>query len=545
MNGSDIELLQRYAHENCEEAFAEIVQRHLPLVYSAALRQVGSADLAQEISQSVFVELARAAQKLPASTVVPAWLYQVARRTAIDVVRRETRRQAREKLAHDLTQMNANSEPWAEIEPLLDEAMQTLDEQDRAAVLLRYFSNKSLREVGEAFGASENAAQKRISRAIEKLNEFFQKRGVRAGAAGIVVAISANAVQAVPIGLSASIATAAVAAKGAAVTTSIAATTFTTMSAIKTAAVATAVIAAVSLGVYQNRQASALHSQLEALKAQIHPDAQLAELAAERDKALRQLAALQAENDRLNQTTPELLRLRDEVGRLKRDTNVSAALNNDPSMIAAKSWLTRLKLLKARLEQSPEARVPEMQLLDQEDWLAAVKGPNLETEEDFRRAFASLRNTAANKLAPKIQQALSRYMEGANKSFPSDMNSLIPYMDPKDPALLSRYAVVPSSKVTSVKMGGDWVVTQQGTVDSEFDNQFVIGPNGFGSCSFPKEGQPTEEDYDALASAKEAFANINSNKEVNSLEDLEPYLTTPEARAAYEKIKKFSSPKKK
>src|ERR1041385_5509451 len=240
MNGTDIELLQRYAREDCEEAFAEIVQRQLPLVYSAALRQVRSVDLAQEVSQSVFVELARNAQKLPVSTIVPAWLYQVARRTAIDVVRREIRRHAREILAHELTEMNANSEPWAEIEPLLDEAMQTLDEQDRAAVLLRYFSNKSLREVGEAFGASENAAQKRITRAIEKLNEFFQKRGVRVRAAGIVLAISGNAVQAAPTGLSASIATAAVAAKGAAITTSIATTTFTTMSAIKTAAVVTA-----------------------------------------------------------------------------------------------------------------------------------------------------------------------------------------------------------------------------------------------------------------------------------------------------------------
>ena len=503
MNDTNIELLQRYAREDCEEAFAEIVQRHLPLVYSAALRQVHSAELAQEISQSVFVELARAAQKLRASTIVPAWLYQVARRTAIDVVRRETRRQAREKLAHDLTEMNANSEPWAEIEPLLDEAMQTLDEQDRAAVLLRYFSNKSLREVGEAFGASENAAQKRISRAIEKLNEFFQNRGVRVGAAGIVLAISGNAIQAVPAGLSASIATAAVAAKGAAITTSIATTTFTTMSAIKTAAVATAVIAAVSLGVYQNHQASKLQSQLETLKAQIHPDAQLTELAAERDKALRQVAALQGENDRLNKTTSELLRLRDEIGRLKRDTNSS---KTDPSIIAAKSWVGRLNLLKSRLEQSPEQRVPEMQLLEEEDWLAAVKSPGLESEEDYRRAFASLRNTAANKLALKVQPALARYLEANNKAFPTDVNDLLPYLEPKDPALLSRYAVVPSSKVMSVKMGGDWIVTQKAPVDSEFDTQFVIGPNGFGSCSWPKEGQPTEEDYDAIASAKEAFA---------------------------------------
>src|SRR6185295_7906986 len=102
MNETDIQLLHRYAIQNSEDAFSEVLERHLPLVYSAALRQVRSPELAQEVSQSVFVELGRNAQKLPASTIVPAWLYQVARRTAIDVVRRETRRHAREQLAHDL-----------------------------------------------------------------------------------------------------------------------------------------------------------------------------------------------------------------------------------------------------------------------------------------------------------------------------------------------------------------------------------------------------------------------------------------------------------
>jgi RNA polymerase sigma factor (sigma-70 family) len=539
MNETDIQLLRRYARESSEDAFSEIVERHLPLVYSAALRQVRSPDLAQEVAQSVFVELARNAQKLPTSTIVAAWLYQVARRTAIDVVRRETRRHAREQIAQDLSAMNSNSEHWAEIEPLLDEAMQTLDEQDRAAVLLRYFSNKSLREVGEAFGASENAAQKRVTRAIEKLNEFFQKRGVRIAAAGIVAAISANVTQAVPIGLSASVTAAAFAAQSAAVSAAITTTTFTTMSVIKTAALATAIIAAVTVGVYQRQQVSALQTQLDVVKAQLQPAANAADLAADRDKALRQLAALQAENDRLNKSLPELLRLRDEVSRLKRDTNTALASNNDPSIAAAKTWVTRLNLLKARLEQSPEARVPEMKLLEEEDWLAAVKSPNLESEEDYRRAFASLRNSAANKLAPKIQQALSRYMEANNKAFPSNVGELAAYLEPKDPTLLARWEVLPSSRSVSVKMGGDWVVMQPTPIDAEFDNQFVIGPNGYGTSTFPKEGQPTEEDIDALTPAKEAFAKSNNNKEPESFEDLEPFLTTSQARAAFDKVKKF------
>ena len=105
--------------------------------------------------------------------------------------------------------MNATPADWTHIEPLLDEAMHALDDTDRTAVLLRYFENKSLREVGETLGTSENAAQKRLGRAVERLREFFAKRGLTVGASGLVVVISANAVQAVPVGLAVAVSTAA------------------------------------------------------------------------------------------------------------------------------------------------------------------------------------------------------------------------------------------------------------------------------------------------------------------------------------------------
>src|SRR5438552_4883884 len=97
--------------------------------------------------------------------------------------------------------MNATATDWAQIEPLLDEAMHALDATDRAAVLLRYFENKSLREVGVTLGTSDDAAQKRVSRAVERLREFFAKRGITMGASGLGLVISANAVQAAPVGL--------------------------------------------------------------------------------------------------------------------------------------------------------------------------------------------------------------------------------------------------------------------------------------------------------------------------------------------------------
>src|SRR5947199_5068172 len=215
MTASDLELLRQYARQNSEEAFAALVSRHLNLAYSAALRQVRSPELAEEVAQSVFADLARNAHKLKPDTVLTAWLYQVTRRTAVDVIRRESRRQLREQIATEMNAMHANSgtgfQPvWADIEPLLDEAMESLDETDRSAVLLRYFENKSLREVGQTIGASEDAAQKRVSRAVERLREFFSKRGVTVGTNGLSVVISANAVQAAPIGLAVTISTAAV-----------------------------------------------------------------------------------------------------------------------------------------------------------------------------------------------------------------------------------------------------------------------------------------------------------------------------------------------
>jgi len=209
---SDLDLLGQYVRKKSQDAFAEIVRRRVDLVYSAALRQVRSPQLAEEVAQSVFADLARKAGKISGTGVPPVnsltpWLYAVTRRTAIDVIRKESRRQLREQIAVEMNNMNATESStgvppvWSEIEPFFDEAMESLDETDRSAILLRYFESKSVREVGEALGASEDAAQKRVSRAVERLREFFSKRKVTIGVSGLVVLISANAIQAAPVGL--------------------------------------------------------------------------------------------------------------------------------------------------------------------------------------------------------------------------------------------------------------------------------------------------------------------------------------------------------
>ncbi len=198
---SDVELLREFVRTRSDESFATLVQRHLNLVYSAALRQVRSPHLAEEVVQSAFADLARKAHSLAPNTILSAWLYQVTRRTAIDAIRRETRRRQREQAAYEMNSIEKNHEDWPRIEPLLDEAMEILDENDRAAVLLRYFENKPLREVGLALGASEDAAQKRVSRAVNRLREFFAENGVTVASSGIALLLANHAVKAAPAGL--------------------------------------------------------------------------------------------------------------------------------------------------------------------------------------------------------------------------------------------------------------------------------------------------------------------------------------------------------
>ena len=259
-------------------------------------------------------------------TVVTAWLYEVTRRTAIDVVRRESRRQARERVAAEMATMNTATD-WTHVEPLLDDAVSSLDDTDRAAVLLRYFENKSLREVGQQLDISDDAAQKRVSRAVERLREFFAKHGVTVGASGLVVVISTNAVQAAPVGLAVTISAAAALAG-----TTIAATA--TATAIKTIAMTTlqktlitaTVTVLAGAGIYEARRAAQLREQVQTLQQQQVPLLeQIQRLTRERDDATNRLAAMADEMQKVQNDANELLKLRGEVARLRREAEAIAA----------------------------------------------------------------------------------------------------------------------------------------------------------------------------------------------------------------------------
>jgi RNA polymerase sigma factor (sigma-70 family) len=337
---TDLDLLGQYARQNAQEAFAELVRRHVNLVYSAALRQVRSPQLAEEVAQSVFVDLARNASRFKPGTILTAWLYRVARRTAIDVVRQESLRQLREQIAVEMTNMNSNTSEWTQIEPLIDEAMDALDETDRSAILLRYFENKNLREVGATLGTSDDAAQKRVSRAVERLREFFSKRNVTIGASGLAVVISTNAVQAAPVGLAVTISTAALAGATVSASTIVATTKAIAMTTLQKAVVTATLAIVAGAGIYEAHQAAQLREQNQALQQQGRE--QIEQLQKERDTATNQVARLLAENSRLksdfNQT--ELLKLRGEIGTFRKENNDLLKANQALQSKAAAGELT-------------------------------------------------------------------------------------------------------------------------------------------------------------------------------------------------------------
>lgn len=211
----DHALLREYVERGSEAAFAALVERHLNKVYSVALRHTRNPDAAEEITQVVFVILARKSASLGARVVIAGWLCQTARLTAMTFLRGEIRRARREQEARMQTELNApESNPWPQIAPLLDAAMSRLSDADHHAIVLRFFDGKSLKEVGAALGASEDAAKMRLNRAVEKMRRFFTRRGVGLSGAGLAAAMTAHSVEAAPAGFAKSV-TAVAAAKGA------------------------------------------------------------------------------------------------------------------------------------------------------------------------------------------------------------------------------------------------------------------------------------------------------------------------------------------
>ena len=203
----DFELLQAYADRRAEDAFTKLTRRYINLVYSAALRQTANTHAAEDVTQAVFLTLARKAGSISRQTILSGWLLRTTRFASANARRLEQRREHYEQQAMQ-SSLTESESAWQRLAPVLDEALDQLGDKDRDAIILRFFEQKSLKQVGDKLNLSEDSAQKRVSRALEKLRLVFTRRGKGISAAVLASALAAHSVQAAPATLSASIAAA-------------------------------------------------------------------------------------------------------------------------------------------------------------------------------------------------------------------------------------------------------------------------------------------------------------------------------------------------
>jgi RNA polymerase sigma factor (sigma-70 family) len=325
---TDSGLLRDYAENASEAAFAELVSRHIGLVYSVALRVVVDPHLAEDVTQATFAVLAREARHLAGRAFLSSWLHRTASNQAANLVRGEMRRRAREQEAQIMQIVPTESAPdWKQVAPLLDAALNKLAEADRAVILLRFFEKKTAADIAATLNLSEDAAQKRVSRALERLRGLLSGQGAALSTTKLAGLITAQAVVATPIGLSTSVSAAALA--GGTVGGGITVTTLklAVMSKLKISAMSALLVAAVATPlVIQHQRLTRLREENQSLLDQAR---QARDLRGENEKLSAQLA--DAKRPGLSEAQlAELLRLRGEVGTLRHDSQELARLRARP-----------------------------------------------------------------------------------------------------------------------------------------------------------------------------------------------------------------------
>ncbi len=320
---TDSELLGQYARAGSESAFDTLVRRHIDFVYSAALRMTADRHLAEDVTQAVFMTLSSRARSLSHRAIISGWLHRTARNLAAKTVRTEVRRRLREQRAAELP--TSDHEPdWNEIAPVLDSALAELSDTDRDVVLLRFFERKTAAQIGAALKLSEEAAQKRVTRALEKLRSLFAREGISVSGVALTVVLGAQAVEAAPLTLAASVSGAALAAAPAAGTMTFSILKGITMTKLQAGALsALLVFGAATPFLLHHRSINTLRQQNRSLRAQLDANAMLR---SQTEALSNKLAAVQQSQALSKAQMAELMRLRSEVGLLRRDSQELARL---------------------------------------------------------------------------------------------------------------------------------------------------------------------------------------------------------------------------
>src|SRR5262245_3136469 len=315
------QLLNQYVEDGSEEAFGELVKRYVDLVYSSAVRLVNrDAHLAEDVTQTVFLDLARQARTLSPNVMLGGWLHRHTCFVASKTLRAQRRRQLREQHAVEMNSINQQTEAeYTSVAPLLDDAINQLGAEDRTAILARFFEQRDFRAVGEALGSTEEAARKRVNRALDKLHLLLKQRGVTLSTAALGSVLATEAVTAAPAGLAAGVAAGAVAGAAVSNATSLTLLKIMGMTKLKTGLAAAVVAAlAVPLAVQHSTQ-TRLQQENEALQRKVQT---VDQLAAENERLadlLAQAAAPLPTSSGQTQSSSEVLRLRGEVGRLRQE----------------------------------------------------------------------------------------------------------------------------------------------------------------------------------------------------------------------------------
>jgi RNA polymerase sigma factor (sigma-70 family) len=364
MSDPDAQLLDRYARARDESAFAELVRRHLNLVYSAAARRVGDRHLAEDVTQAVFLILARKPRAARAASPLSAWLLTTVRYAAANAMKIERRRRRHESAAATNASGACSPNPsdvlvWHEVAAHIDDALLRLPPLDRQAVLLRYFEGKPVRDIADAMNTTEGAARQRLSRSLEKLRHRLTRHSTAIaidGAAGLATLLAAHALRAAPPRLTAS----ACSAAAAAATTATGTASFTiakgaiammTLTKLKTVAAVAAVASLLTTGLFItiNRGAHAQDSQRAAVG---NRDAGLRELAAARVQAAQELLATLDQRERAGDPmTSDFVDLKMTTLRRLVDARIDAADGHAARLRAAEQYVQQCRDLLGILKQ--------------------------------------------------------------------------------------------------------------------------------------------------------------------------------------------------